>query len=128
MSKPHREVSHTEKLAIAQSWITLSTTPAEIELGDNVLHVQLTAENNSASVSDAIVVGVFPLTDDGDASGAEDDAPAVSFLFTPSTFREDERTSFQVADWARVMIKVKSNGATDTYDAQIRTKLIPRRP
>ena len=80
-----------------------------------VVHCQVEADNqNGATVTDSIKIGVFPATDGVAGAGNYDDAPAQSFIFTPASIAA-ERTSFTVSGYRRFILKAQPTGAVDDY-------------
>ena len=85
-------------------------------------HIQLEIDNESGSVTDAVIISVYATLDA--TSEVFDDEPYMTFAITPDTVAL-ERHPLVVSGIYRFRIGVKSSGATDTYavggDYRVRT-------
>jgi len=100
----------TGQTAIANTWTDLAGASFTVTNAYDMYHIQVGADNGSASITDNLEIRVLSST------GTNfDDTPVFAMSFTPSVITAVP-ASFLVAGYRKFKVQVRSAGATDTYD------------
>ena len=96
--------------AISNSWTDLASAEFTTANPYDVYHIQVNADNDQASVTDALEIQVLTTVGTN-----YDNPPVFAMSFLPSAI-SDEYASFTISGYYKFKVQVQSAGATDDYD------------
>ncbi len=97
--------------AIANTWTDVVSGTLTSTKAYDVFHVQISAKNNSGSVTDSLEIQVLSST------GTNwDEVPITQMAITPAAAATAAPGSIVLSVYRKYKVQVRSSGATDTYD------------
>lgn len=97
--------------AIANTWTDVASGTLTSVKAYDVFQVQISAKNNSGSVTDDLDIRVLTST-----GTSFDEVGPFSMSITPSAAATARPESLLLSGYYKYKVQVKSSGATDTYD------------
>ena len=96
--------------AISNAWTDLVAAEFTTANPYDVYHIQINADNDQATVTDALEIQVLTT-----CGTNYDNSPVFAMSFLPTAVT-DEYASFTISGYYKFKVQVQSAGATDDYD------------